>query len=80
MNERKKDLLSRLNKVKGQIEGIISMVEEEEDCQLIFQQIKAAYNALKSAGKVLIIGDVEKCLYSRDERRLKKLLEKIFEE
>lgn len=80
MESEKKDLISRLNRVRGQIDGIIKMVEEGDDCQVIFQQIKAAYKALKSAGKELIINDVNRCISVQDERRLKKLLEKIMEE
>lgn len=80
MEEEKKNLIFRLNRVKGQIDGIIKMIEEGDDCQLIFQQIKAAYNALKSAGKLLVINDVQKCISEKDEKRLKKLLEKMLEE
>lgn len=79
MEEEKKNLIFRLNRVKGQIDGIIKMIEEGDDCQLIFQQIKAAYNALKSAGKLLVINDVQKCISEKDEKRL-KLLEKMLEE
>lgn len=80
MEEERKSLIFRLNRVKGQIDGIIKMIEEGDDCQLIFQQIKAAYNALKSTGKTLIINDVGKCISEGDEKRLKKLLEKMMEE
>jgi len=80
MEEERKNLIFRLNRVKGQIDGIIKMIEEGDDCQLIFQQIKAAYNALKSAGKLLVINDVQKCISEKDEKRLKKLLEKMLEE
>ncbi|MCX8028527.1 MAG: metal-sensitive transcriptional regulator [Brevinematales bacterium] len=79
-NENKRSLIFRLNRIKGQIDGIIKMIEDEDDCQLIFQQIKAAYNALKSAGKILILDDIGKCISTGDEKRLKKLLEKMMEE
>lgn len=79
-DETKKNIIFRLNRVKGQIDGIIRMIEDNDDCQLIFQQIKAAYNALKSAGKMVIIDDVGRCIGIGDEKRLKKLLEKMMEE
>ncbi|MCS7299166.1 MAG: metal-sensitive transcriptional regulator [Spirochaetia bacterium] len=79
-DETKKNIIFRLNRVKGQIDGIIRMIEDNDDCQLIFQQIKAAYSALRSAGKMIIIDDVGKCIGTGDEKRLKKLLEKMLEE
>ncbi|MFN4245935.1 MAG: metal-sensitive transcriptional regulator [Brevinematia bacterium] len=80
MDEDKKKLIFRLNRVKGQIDGIIRMIEENDECQTIYQQIKAAYNALKSAGKLLIIEDTTKCIKMGDDRKIKKLLEKLMEE
>lgn len=80
MDKERRDLISRLNRIRGQIDGIIKMIEDGDDCQLVFQQIKAAYKALKSAGKELIVNDVNKCISMQDEKRLKKLLEKIMEE
>ncbi|MGB9621593.1 MAG: metal-sensitive transcriptional regulator [Brevinematia bacterium] len=80
MNDEKSKIVSRLSRIRGQIDGIIRMIEDGDDCQVIFQQIKAAYKALKSAGKELILNDVNKCITASDQKRLMKLLEKIMEE
>ncbi len=81
MENEKKNILLRLNRIKGQIDGIIRMIENGEDCQVIYQQVKAAYNALKSAGKMLIVNDIFKCISTEEnEKKLKNLLEKLMEE
>ena len=57
----KSDLLNRLARVRGQIEGIRRMVEDERYCPDILQQFAAAHSALRSAEKVLLANHLEHC-------------------
>lgn len=50
----KKDLSSRLKKVRGQIEGVMNMIEDERDAKEIVQQITAARSALKKVHCVVV--------------------------
>ncbi|MEN8144590.1 MAG: metal-sensitive transcriptional regulator [Gemmatimonadota bacterium] len=60
-DETKKDLLNRLSRVRGQIDGVRGMIEEERYCPDIMQQISAAHSALRSAEKVLLRSHLDHC-------------------
>lgn len=49
-----KDIKNRLNTVKGQIEGIVRMLDDDKDPELILNQFKAAGKALGIAQELLI--------------------------
>ncbi len=57
----KEDLLRRLSRVHGQIEGIRRMIEEERYCPDIMQQTSAAHSALRAAEKVLLASHLNHC-------------------
>lgn len=42
-------LIQRLNRVEGQIRGLVSMIEEDRDCMEILRQFASAHGALKGA-------------------------------
>jgi CsoR family transcriptional regulator, copper-sensing transcriptional repressor len=42
----KKDMLSRLARVEGQLRGIQKMLHEEQECEKIAQQLSASRKAL----------------------------------
>ena len=44
----KKDLITRLNRIEGQVRGIKNMVEEERYCVEILNQVSAVQSALNS--------------------------------
>ena len=43
----KKDLITRLNRIEGQVRGIKNMVEEERYCVEILNQVSAVQSALQ---------------------------------
>lgn len=47
--ERKDAMLSRLRRIEGQVRAIAGMVEREEDCERVAQQMAAARKALDRA-------------------------------
>jgi DNA-binding FrmR family transcriptional regulator len=47
--DEKKALLSRMARIEGQVRGIRDMIEREEDCERIAQQLSAARGALQKA-------------------------------
>ena len=48
-HKEKKALLARLARVEGQVRGVQRMIENEEDCGRIAQQLAAARGALNKA-------------------------------
>jgi len=50
----KEELIRRLNRIKGQVEGIIRMVERPKPVLEIFTQITAAKKALDSTGRSVL--------------------------
>ncbi len=75
----KEDIIKRLNRIKGQIEGISKMIQDDSSCESVLQQIKAAVNALKETSKLVIVEDVGKCIENGDTQKLKNLLKEILD-
>lgn len=57
----KTDLLKRLARIRGQVEGIARMVEEERYCPDVLHQCAAARAALRSAERELLANHLERC-------------------
>lgn len=60
-DERKPELRRRLKRARGQIDGIERMLEDNRPCRDILQQIGAAQEALRAAGKLMVRNYLEKC-------------------
>ncbi len=57
-----KDLITRLNRIEGQVRGIKNMVEEERYCVDILNQVSAVQAALNSFNKVLLANHIQSCV------------------
>lgn len=57
-----KDLITRLNRVEGQIRGIRNMVEEERYCVDILTQVSAVQSALNAFNKNLLENHIHSCV------------------
>jgi len=60
--EDKKALISRLNRIEGQIRGIRGMVEKDAYCIDIITQASAAGSALNSFSKELLGEHIKSCV------------------
>jgi DNA-binding FrmR family transcriptional regulator len=58
----KKDVLTRLKRIEGQIRGLQRMVEEGVDCSDILTQVSAATAAIKRVGMIILQAYMEECL------------------
>ena len=58
--EEKKQLIHRLNRISGQVEGIKKMIEEDRYCDDVLTQLLAVDRAVKSLSAVIL----EKHMYS----------------
>lgn len=65
-----KDLITRLNRIEGQVRGIKNMVEEERYCTDILTQVSAVQSALNSFNKQLLVAHIKTCVV--DDLRMEK--------
>jgi DNA-binding FrmR family transcriptional regulator len=59
--EFKKKSLSRLQKIKGQTDGIIKMIEDEKYCGDVLTQILALHGAVKGVGMIVLESHLNTC-------------------
>lgn len=61
----KKNLVTRLNRVEGQIRGIKGLIEKDTYCDDVITQIAATQAALNSVAKILLEGHMKSCVIER---------------
>ena len=61
----KKNLVTRLNRIEGQIRGIKGMIEKDTYCDDVITQLAAAQSALNSVAKILFEGHLKSCVLDR---------------
>lgn len=57
-----KSLITRLNRIEGQIRGIRNMVESDRYCVDILTQVTAVQSALNSFNKLLLSQHIKSCV------------------
>lgn len=57
-----KDLITRLNRIEGQVRGVKNMVENDRYCIDILTQVSAIQAALNSFNKVLLSNHIKTCV------------------
>ncbi len=63
----KSALISRLKRIEGQLRGVQAMMEREDDCEKIAQQLSAARKALDKAFYQMMACAMEKDLMQRGD-------------
>ncbi len=58
----RRDVLLRLRKINGQVQGITKMVEDDRYCVDVLQQLSAVSSAIESASKVVVRNYLERCV------------------
>ena len=61
-DEEIKDLVTRLNRIEGQIRGIHKMIDEGAYCVDVLTQVNAARCSLNSFSKVLLASHIKSCV------------------
>lgn len=57
-----RDLVSRLNRIEGQIRGIKGMLDKDAYCIDVLTQVAAATSALNSFSKLLLANHIKTCV------------------
>ena len=75
-----RQVIARLRRAGGQIEGVIAMIESGRSCRDIVTQLAAASSALQKAGYKLISTNMQECLLdsSPEAKESVKELERLF--
>ena len=58
----KKALITRIHRIKGQVEGIEKTIDNERHCDDVIIQISAVYKALKSLGEEMLLNHMKTCM------------------
>jgi DNA-binding FrmR family transcriptional regulator len=64
-----KEIITRLRRAGGQIEGVIGMMESGRSCKDVVTQLSAASRALDRAGYKLIATSMKECLLAEGTDR-----------
>jgi CsoR family transcriptional regulator, copper-sensing transcriptional repressor len=77
-----KELVTRMNRIEGQIRGIKGMIERHVYCDDVLNQISSAQSALDGASKLLLERHMKSCvkeqLQAGDEKVVDEVLKTIF--
>lgn len=61
----RQSLISRLNRIEGQVRGIKGMIEKDAYCDDILNQISAVQSAIKSVSKLVLECHMRSCFVER---------------
>jgi len=67
---------SSLKRIEGQVRGIERLYNGKKPCLEVVQQVAAAREALSRVGRELL--KQEACRYGKNEKKLERILEKLF--
>jgi len=71
-------VLTQLKRIRGQIDGIINMYDDERACVDIVRQVIAARGSLGSVARSLLSSEATKCTKERKADELNEILKEVF--
>jgi len=77
MKSDKKKIIRYINVAKGQLDGVSRMIETDEYCVDISNQILAAIAILKKANDQIITDHISHCVKNATDEQLEKKMEEI---
>ncbi|MCL5046727.1 MAG: metal-sensitive transcriptional regulator [Actinobacteria bacterium] len=57
-----KNVISRLNRIEGQVRGVKKMIEEQADCESILMQVASLRAALGQVGRIVLDDHMRTCV------------------
>jgi len=75
----KSSLVSRLNRIEGQVRGIKGMVEKDTYCDDILNQIAAVQSAMNSVSRLILESHMKGCLVSRIQSGETEVVDELLE-
>lgn len=78
--EHKKSALNRLKTVRGHVDAVINMVEEDRYCPDVMKQVSAVQGSLEKVNRVLLQNHVETCvMHAVEEGRTEQIVDELLE-
>lgn len=71
------DVILRLKKMGGQVEGLIRMLERGESCENVITQFQAAKAALDTTFSLVLERNLKECMSHDDSKNVEKILKLI---
>jgi DNA-binding FrmR family transcriptional regulator len=73
-------VINRIKRARGQLDGVLRMLEEGRDCEDVVTQLAAASRALDRAGFAIVATGLQQCLTNGDQTDSVdvKKMEKLF--
>lgn len=68
----------RINRLRGQLNGVAKMLESDRACMDVVQQIAALRSALTQLGVEVLKQEAEECVDKREKKKLNEIIEKLF--
>jgi DNA-binding FrmR family transcriptional regulator len=59
-------VVNRLKRARGQLDGVLRMIEEGRDCEDVVTQLAAVSRALDRAGFAIVATGLQQCLAAGD--------------
>ena len=76
----KQSALNRLKTVRGHLDGVIAMVEDERYCPDIMKQVSALEGSLEKVNRVLLQNHVETCvMHAVEDGRSGQIVDELME-
>ncbi|MGM0845788.1 MAG: metal-sensitive transcriptional regulator [Bacillota bacterium] len=73
----KGNLVTRLNRIEGQIRGIKRLIENDTYCDDVITQISATQSAMNSVAKLLLEGHMKTCVLERIQEGDTEVLDEV---
>ncbi|WP_113926822.1 metal-sensitive transcriptional regulator [Bacillus sp. P14.5] len=73
----KSNLVTRLNRIEGQIRGIKRLIENDTYCDDVITQISAIQSAMNSVAKLLLEGHMKTCVLERIQEGDTEVLDEV---
>lgn len=73
----KSNLISRLNRIEGQIRGVKGLIEKDTYCDDVLNQISSIQSALNGAGKLLLEHHMKSCVIERIQEGDREVIDEL---
>jgi len=77
-NSSQDPMLAQLKRIRGQVDGIVRMYEDERSCVDLVRQVVAARNSLGRVARDLLTNEANRCSRERRLGDLDDILKEVF--
>ncbi len=76
-DEEKKDIEHRLNRIRGQVDGVKKMVDNDAYCDDILIQLSAIDKSIKSLANLILVRHLHTCIVDNIKKGNYEILDEI---